>query len=177
MVHPSFQPLISTGDPVEGKVKWFSSAKGFGFIALPDGSEAFLHGSALQAAGIPSPGEGAVIKCEIGAGKKGPQVTRVIAISGGTAPVQRTSQMRQDRYIDNTPPVGTVEVEGAVKWFSVERGYGFVTADDGGADIFVHGDYVRRAGLQALLGAQRVSIAVTTTPKGREARGVRVLEG
>jgi CspA family cold shock protein len=79
---------------------------------------------------------------------------------------------RQD---DAASLVGAVEVEGTVKWFSPERGYGFVAADDGGNDVFVHSEQVRRAGLPTLLPDQRVSLMVVTTQKGREARAVRAI--
>lgn len=176
MANQSFQPLTSTGNIVEGIVKWFNTTKGFGFVALADGGEAFLHVSALEAAGIPAPREGATIRCEVGPGKKGPQVTRVVEVSGGGAPVQRSqSSAGSPRPVDPALLANTVEVEGSVKWFSPERGYGFVAADDGDDDIFLHGDCLRRAGLQTLEPEQRVSVTVQTTAKGREARAVRTL--
>ncbi|HTY70560.1 MAG TPA: cold shock domain-containing protein [Alphaproteobacteria bacterium] len=173
----SFQPLTaSTGNVVEGTVKWFNTTKGFGFVALADGTEAFLHISAVEASGLSAPREGAAIKCEIGPGKKGPQVTRLVEVTGGGGSAAPSQAARGSaRPLDAAQMANTVEVEGSVKWFSLERGYGFVTADDGEADIFVHGDCLRRAGLPTLLPEQRVSVAVVTTAKGREARAVRAL--
>lgn len=173
----SFQPLTaSTGNVVEGTVKWFNTTKGFGFVALADGTEAFLHVSAVEAAGLAAPREGATIKCEVGPGKKGPQVTRLIEIGGGGAPAAPSRSPRGSAQpLDPAAMAGTIEVEGTVKWFSLERGYGFVTADDGEADIFVHGDCLRRAGVQTLLPEQRVSVTVATTAKGREGRAIRLL--
>ncbi len=170
----SFQPLSSTGNTVEATVKWFNPSKGFGFVAVSDGSEAFLHMSALEAAGLPAPREGAVLKCEVGAGKKGPQVTRVLEVTGGDAPPSRAPSMTP-RPIDAALLANTIEVEGTVKWFSPERGYGFVTADDGDKDIFMHGDCLRQAGVPSVMPEQRVSVTVATTAKGREARAVRLL--
>jgi CspA family cold shock protein len=46
---------------------------------------------------------------------------------------------------------------GKVKWFSAQRGYGFIVPDDGGADTFVHISTVERAGLGLLSEGQRVS--------------------
>ena len=173
MANAPFQPPTGTDNTVEGTVKWFNTAKGFGFVAMADGSEAFLHMSALEAAGLPAPREGATIKCEVGPGKKGPQVTRVVEVTGGAT----VARMRPPaaRPLDPALLAGTVEVEGSVKWFSPERGYGFVTADDGDNDIFVNADCLRRAGLPSLEAEQRVSVSVATTAKGREARAIRML--
>jgi cold shock protein len=171
----SFQPLTSTGNTVEAVVKWFNTAKGFGFVAVSDGSEAFLHISALEAAGLPAPREGATMKCEIGAGKKGPQVTRVVEVTGGGAPAPRPTSHQAAAPLDAAMLANTVEVEGSVKWFSPERGYGFVTADDGGDNIFMNSDCLRRAGVPSIDTDQRVSVTVATTAKGREARAVRLL--
>ncbi len=176
MTNSSFQPLTaSTGNVVEGTVKWFNTTKGFGFVALADGTEAFLHVSAVEQAGLAAPREGATIKCEVGPGKKGPQVTRLVEITGGGAPAPSHMPRGSDRPLDPALMANTTEVEGTVKWFSLERGYGFVTADDGDVDIFVVGDCLRRAALQTLLPEQRVSVTVARTAKGREARAVRVL--
>lgn len=177
MPNPFHSPPGS-GPIVDGTVKWFNTTKGFGFVALADGTEAFLHVSALERAGLTAPREGAQIKCEVGPGKKGPQVTRVLEVSGGgAAPAGHGGGARPSARpaVDPALMANTVEVEGTVKWFSLERGYGFVTADDGAADVFVHGDVLRRAGVPSLLPEQRVSLSVATTPKGREARAIRIL--
>ncbi len=67
-----------TGRRVEAKVKWFNSAKGFGFVTLSDGSpDAFLPMAILRRAGYDDVREGASITCEVGAGAKGPLVVNV----------------------------------------------------------------------------------------------------
>ena len=50
---------------------------------------------------------------------------------------------------------------GTVKWFNVQKGYGFIQADDGGPDVFVHISAVERAGLQDLRDGQKVSFERT----------------
>jgi cold shock protein len=175
---PPFQPLSGTGNTVEAVVKWFNTTKGFGFVAVSDGSEAFLHISALEQAGLPAPREGATLKCEVGAGKKGPQVTRVIEVvdgAGGAGGAPRPAPRGAAMPVDAALLANTVEVEGSVKWFSPERGYGFIVPDDGGDNVFVHSDVLRRAGVQSIDTDQRVSVSVATTHKGREARAIRVL--
>jgi CspA family cold shock protein len=56
-----------------------------------------------------------------------------------------------------------------VKWFNAEKGFGFVYADDGDRDIFVHISVVEKAGLNGLGEGQQVTLRVVPTPKGREA--------
>jgi cold shock CspA family protein len=57
-------------EPVEAIVKWFNAEKGFGFIAVVGGSEAFMHIRQLKAAGHSSVPEGAQVKVRIGQGQK-----------------------------------------------------------------------------------------------------------
>jgi cold shock protein len=61
------------------------------------------------------------------------------------------------------------EVFGKVKWFSVEKGMGFVEAEDGGKDVFIHISVVKKARLADLSEGQRISMRVTETAKGRQA--------
>src|ERR1700683_2255998 len=71
---------------IEAKVKWFNASKGFGFVTMTDGSpDAFLPMAILRRAGYEDVSEGASITCEVGAGAKGPLVTRVISIDLSTA--------------------------------------------------------------------------------------------
>src|SRR5262245_49649309 len=125
---PPFQQPRGNGQTVEAVVKWFNTTKGFGFVAVSDGSEAFLHMSALEAAGLPAPQEGQTLQCEVGPGKKGPQVVRVINVSGagGQAAPRGPSMGGRPAPVDAALLANTIQVEGSVKWFSPERGYGFV---------------------------------------------------
>ena len=57
---------------------------------------------------------------------------------------------------------------GTVKWFNDRKGYGFITPDQGGKDVFVHISAVERAGMSSLVEGQRVSFEVQTE-RGRQA--------
>src|SRR6478735_864178 len=75
-------------EPVEAIVKWFNAEKGFGFIAVVGGSEAFMHIRQVEAAGYSSVPEGARVKVRIGQGQKGPEVTEVMEVDTSTAHVR-----------------------------------------------------------------------------------------
>jgi cold shock protein len=64
--------------------------------------------------------------------------------------------------------------EGTVKWFSNEKGYGFIQ-QDGGDDVFVHFSEIEGDGYKSLAEGQRVEFEVTEGAKGKQAGGVRVL--
>jgi len=61
---------------------------------------------------------------------------------------------------------------GTVKWFSAEKGYGFLSRDDG-EDVFVHFSAIEGDGYRNLEEGQPVEFEVTTGPKGPQAAGVR----
>lgn len=63
-----------------GKVKWFNSEKGFGFIEREDGDDVFVHFSAIQAEGFKTLEEGQDVEFEIVDGDRGPQAANVVAI-------------------------------------------------------------------------------------------------
>ena len=64
---------------------------------------------------------------------------------------------------------------GVVKWFSEEKGYGFIKPDDGGRDVFVHVTAVERAGLKSLTEGQRISFDVEPDKKGKGPKAVNLV--
>lgn len=62
---------------MEGKVKWFNSEKGFGFIEREDGDDVFVHFSAILQDGYKSLEEGQAVKFDIVEGARGPQAANV----------------------------------------------------------------------------------------------------
>jgi cold shock protein len=63
--------------------------------------------------------------------------------------------------------------QGTVKWFNAEKGFGFIEADDGGADVFVHYSAIASAGYRSLDEGQRVEFDTTPGPRGAQADKVR----
>lgn len=67
-------------------------------------------------------------------------------------------------------------MEGRVRWFSRDKGYGFIASDDGGADLFVHHTQIRTEDqFKTLEEGQKVSFTPTETSKGRAAEDVHPL--
>lgn len=62
-----------------------------------------------------------------------------------------------------------------VKWFSAEKGYGFITRDDGQGDVFVHYTAIQEEGFRTLEEGQRVSFDVVQGAKGPQAQNVHKL--
>ncbi len=64
---------------------------------------------------------------------------------------------------------------GTVKWFNSEKGYGFITAADGGKDVFVHHSAIKGEGYKSLAEGAKVEYEVEDGPKGPQARDVIVV--
>ncbi len=65
---------------------------------------------------------------------------------------------------------------GIVKWFSNAKGYGFISPDSGGEDIFAHFSAITMEGYKSLKRGQRVEFEVNQGPKGLQASEIRPLE-
>jgi len=174
-------------------VKWFNGEKGFGFVELTDGSgEAFLHIRAVDAAGHTELQPGTTLQVRVGQGQKGPQVTEVLSVDASTATPQAPRAPRPGGFGAGAGagagprPMGgggggrfnrgsgpTEPKSGVVKWYSRERGFGFVTPDDGGPEIFVHATALERAGMREIDVGQRLQLDVRQGQKGPEAASVR----
>ena len=64
---------------------------------------------------------------------------------------------------------------GTVKWFNSEKGYGFISPDDGGKDLLAHFSEIAGSGFRSLDEGQKVEFEVTQGQKGPQAAGIRAL--
>jgi CspA family cold shock protein len=62
---------------------------------------------------------------------------------------------------------------GTVKWFNETKGFGFITPDEGGEDLFAHFSAIQSKGFRTLTEGQKVSFDVTTGPKGKQASNIK----
>jgi cold shock protein len=149
---------------ITATVKWFNSTKGFGFVQPSDGSgDAFLHISVIERAGHTSLPEGATIICDLSAGQKGSQVAEVHSVES----------------MPEAPPPGaagdSAELEGTVKFYNAEKGFGFIVPDNGGKDVFISARVLERTGLQTLGPDQRVRVMARDGQKGPTADSIEII--
>ena len=163
--------------PVVGRVKWFDSTRGFGFL-ISDALEGdvLLHFSVLREHGRRSLPEGATVECVPMRLHRGLQARRVISIDLSSAlPVPAKPSIppadRADRRAlsEAAGPFEPVEV----KWFNRVRGYGFVNRSEQQEDVFVHMETVREAGLAELEPGQRLEARIAPSRKGLTAVELR----
>jgi cold shock protein len=164
-----------SGPTVQATVKWYNPDKGFGFVELANGSgDAFLHVSVVERGGASSVPPGATLEVRAGPGPKGQQVTEILSVDVSTASQERPRRARPERPAYPAADRATVEELGTVKWYNDTKGFGFIGADRGGKDIFVHASALQRAGTTGLTEGQRVAVDVADGHKGPEAVNLRL---
>jgi len=180
---PSWPSSAGFGPEHDATVKWFNPDKGFGFVALSDGSgDAFLHANTLNQAGHNAVSPGASLRVRIGQGQKGRQVSEVLSVDESTA----TPAAARSAAPRSAPggagaagprrgaPTGpSVEMQGTVKWYNATKGFGFVAPLEGGKDVFVHASALQRAGVAQLAEGQTIWMDVVQGTKGPEASSIR----
>ncbi|GAA5159293.1 cold-shock protein [Ornithinimicrobium tianjinense] len=139
-----------------GTVSWYEPAKGYGFITPDDGeAEIFVHSSAIVGGGVVA--EGQRVAFLVVPGEKGPQADHLLPLA--------TTAGQQGAPADGA--------DGTVSWYDVEKGFGFITPDSGGADLFVHARSLPE-GLLELEEGDRVTYDVVESERGPQARDVRL---
>ena len=166
------------GFRVAGRIKWFDATRGFGFL-ISDQCEGdvLVHFSVLRDHGRRSLPEGALIECIVEHQDRGLQARRIISIDLSEALPSPTRPAipaadRADRQA-LADAAGTFEpVE--VKWFNRVKGYGFLNrVGEPEADIFVHMETVRLAGLADLQPEDIVEARIAEGRKGLTAVELR----
>lgn len=165
-------PAVTNSPPVDVEVLWFNAEKGFGFVKLADGSNAFLHVSALENASHRAVFEGMELSVRIGQGQKGPQVAEVLDVRGGSPSV--ADRPTYSSAHGANPVSSNAEKPGTVKFYNPDKGFGFIALDGGSKDAFIHVSALKRCGLDSLEEGQRVVVEVAQGQKGPEVRSLRL---
>ncbi|HEX6143683.1 MAG TPA: cold shock domain-containing protein [Geminicoccaceae bacterium] len=170
---------------VAATVKWYNPTKGFGFVKPTDGApDAFLHASLVTQAGHQSLDQGAQLVCDIAMGPRGPQVAAIHSVeppdpnSVEQMPMAPRRRFGGPGFGGGYPGAGGGSgptIEGKVKFYNPEKGFGFVVPDDGSKDVFVSARTLTRAGIAQLQPEQRVRVATRMGDKGPMAHRVELL--
>ena len=171
----------------KGVVKFFNGQKGFGFVVRDDGGEdVFVHISAVEAAGLTGLADGQPMEFTL-TERNGRVSATDLVIDGEPMPVSDRAPPREareggfgdrpprpaaggfSRDRDAAPATNGQRVEGTVKFFNGQKGFGFIQREDGGPDAFVHISAVERAGMSNLNEGQRVSFELEEDRRGKQA--------
>lgn len=169
------------GIRVKGRVKWFDTTKGFGFIVSKDLSgDVLLHKTVVEAFGCTAILDGATVECDVvqkirGDGSKF-QALKLHSVDPAKGDGGEDEYVRKEpraREILQEPTGPAIEAE--CKWFSRPKGFGFVTSAKADGDIFVHMDLLRRCGLRELKPGQKVVVRAGRGSKGLTATEIHLV--
>jgi cold shock CspA family protein len=140
-----------------GKVKWFNSSKGYGFIT-PDGGgeDLFVHQTAVQADGFRTLNENETVSFDIVHEDGKAKALNVVGNQDGS---KGKGPMKPRKWPDGVDPSDGKQI-GAVKWFNAEKGFGFIAPASGGDDLFVHQSAIHASGFRSLMEGEEVEFKV-----------------
>lgn len=160
---PADEPVVR----VIGHVKWFDSAKGYGFVVVASTSDAaltgdvMLHISCLRDHGETYADEGAKIVCDAVHKSRGWQATHIVEMERPRAAIAEEKGVR--------PSYETV----TMKWFNRAKGYGFVLREGSEEDVFVHAVVLRKAGYEEIEPGTPIEVVIEAGAKGEHVSAVK----
>lgn len=161
----------AAGPTCSGYIKWFDATRGFGFLVPDDGGgDVLIHFSVLREHGRRMLPEGARVSCEVTQGTRGLQALRILNFDLTTATGVDFDARRPARSERGDPhalaaDAGPLEPV-IVKWFNRLKGYGFLNRINDPADIFVHMETLRRAGINDIMPADPLQARIAKGTNG-----------
>jgi len=149
----------------QGQVKWFDPTKGFGFIlATEGGADILLHANVLRNFGQSSVADGTKIEVLVVRTDRGLQAVEIVAIEQGESPMPAGLSDFAD--FDPSVIAATPVQPARVKWFDKTKGFGFANVFGDDADVFVHVEVLRVAGLADLLPGEAIALRAIEGKRG-----------
>ncbi|MBO9452726.1 cold shock domain-containing protein [Tropicibacter sp. R16_0] len=160
---------------VNGHVKWFDPAKGYGFVVSNDGGpDILLHVNVLRNFGQSSVADGAQIEIVTHRTERGVQAVEVISIA---PPERGEAAVLADFAELDAEAMENAELEPArVKWFDKGKGFGFANVFGRSEDVFLHIEVLRQSGLADLQPGEALAMRVIDGKRGRMAAEVLAWE-
>jgi len=152
-------------DRYQGKVKWFSEKRGYGFIQIDD-EEVFIHRSTLLAFGIAKLQNEDIVNVALIDSERGRIVETLFGVERPPIPPE---------LMADTPAEG--EVIADVKFFNNHKGYGFIVADEVDEDIFIHFRVLEKNGFSTLEQGQRLLVGLEDGERGKQVTTFRIYTG
>ncbi|MGJ8545203.1 MAG: cold-shock protein [Sulfitobacter sp.] len=160
---------------VQGEVKWFDPAKGFGFVvAETGGPDILLHVNVLRNYGQSSVADGARVELEAHQTSRGVQALAVLSIT----PPQgvHVAELEDIAGIGKEDLANVPLMPARVKWFDKGKGFGFANVYGNREDIFLHIEVLRQSGLADMQPGEAIALRVIQGKRGHLAAEVRAWE-
>lgn len=184
MTYPFSRP--DAGERISATVKWYDPAKGYGFLVPADGSpDIFCRAPVLAAAGLSTLLDGATVACETEQGRRGPEISRILAVdfsmaspkaaAGARAPGNGPAEIAPAAGQAGTASAGRT-VRATVKWFDPLKGYGFLETEEGSSDLFCHLSAVQASGRDTLPQGAAMTCEIVQGDRGPQVSKVLSVE-
>lgn len=152
--------------PVSGVIKWFDAARGFGFLAVDDGSsDVLLHANVLRNFGQSSVADGARVEVIAQNTSRGMQAVEVLSIeppaAPGAAPPIADLNGTAPEDLERLPLLPA-----RVKWFDKAKGFGFANIFSQKGDVFLHIEVLRHCGFADLTVGEAIALRVVEGRRG-----------
>ncbi|MGX9354540.1 cold-shock protein [Roseobacteraceae bacterium S113] len=156
---------------IQGHVKWFDPAKGFGFVIAEEGGpDILLHSNVLRNYGQNSVADGARITITAQTTPRGVQAVEVLGIEPPED--SQTPPLADFEAVDPDALAAAVLEPARVKWFDKAKGFGFANVFGKTEDVFLHVEVLRRSGLSDLQPGEALALRVIDGKRGRMAAEV-----